>query len=91
MQLSIFTYQFFPLLVTMALAELILVLHQSTISSVSKYRFLLMRSTPNSVVCNLSKFFSNSLSVFMLQLPLSLEKFLFIYLIIKYLSITHNA
>ena len=65
-QLSIFTYQFFPLLVITAFTESILALHQTTTSSVSKNRFLLMRSTPNSVVCNLSKFFSNSSSAFIL-------------------------
>lgn len=44
-----------------ASTEGIIFLHQSTTWSVSKARFLLILTTPNSVVCSLSKWFSNSL------------------------------
>lgn len=63
MQPSVFTYQFLPCLVISASDKRILFLHHSTTLSVSMDKFLFIRSTPNLVVCNASKFSSSSFFV----------------------------
>lgn len=70
MQPFTLTYQFFPLLVTEASGCFILSLHHSITSSVSKERFFLIRTAPKSVVCNLSRFESNSLVVYIKKISL---------------------
>ena len=60
-------YQFLPFFEITAFSELILFLHQEITSSVSKDRFLCMRTTPYSVVCSLSRFLNNSLSAISLS------------------------
>lgn len=68
-QPSTSTYQFFPFRVMSACGSIILDLHHSTTSSVSRDKFLLIRSTPISVVCIFSMLSSNS--IYSLSLCLS--------------------
>ena len=53
----------------MAFGNLILDLHHSTTSSLSKDRFLFILITPKSVVCNLAKFVNSSLVTFSFIYP----------------------